>query len=431
MALSFSHGAIQWQSADAATTVYTVSGLSFQPVALRFYWVGIGSATDAADTGSHARRGIGFATSTSDRRCVGSQDQDAAASMVLTTGYRTDCVAMTLTSTPAADGLLDLNSITSDGFTLIVDDASPANITVFWEAWGGSDITVAVTGEILEPAAAGNQDYTVTGFTSGGTDQVVMFAGCQATAAANTAARNDCGLCIGSATSGDSAQNVVQADNNDDASNTVDAQTYARSGECVAMIPVGGNTTITARAQLTQFGTDNFRLNWSGRQVTNRKYIFLAIKGGAWRTGSLTIDANTLNATSTVSGLPFTPIGLSVSTAVNVENTAGTAEDFGIMFMGTGSSPSSRRAMSSLFLHGNTTSEVNLAVEYDQLLTDTTLGVFTIDINAMNADGFQLITDQEVAGEPDTMWIGYLTFGSAAAGTPARYVGNMMMMGVQ
>lgn len=163
MALKFTHGAIQWNSVDGVGVTYTVSGLSFQPKALRFYWQGLGSASDANSETTHSRRGVGFATSTSDRRCVGSQDQDAAATMVCTTGYRTDAVALTLTSTPAADGLLDLDAILSDGFRLIVDDAAPVNITIFWEAWGGDDITNAATGEIAEPAAAGNVDYVVTG----------------------------------------------------------------------------------------------------------------------------------------------------------------------------------------------------------------------------------------------------------------------------
>src|SRR5688572_10497985 len=136
MALEFEHGAVQWLSADAATTTYTVSGLSFQPKALRFYWMGLGSAIDANNETTHSRRGVGFATSTSDRCCVATQDQDAAGSMTCTSGYFTDCVAVTVTSTPSADGKLDINSITSDGFTLIVDDAAPVDITIFWEAWG-------------------------------------------------------------------------------------------------------------------------------------------------------------------------------------------------------------------------------------------------------------------------------------------------------
>ena len=142
MALQFASGAIQWLAADAATTVYTISGLPFQPKGLRFYWTGIGSSVNATTDAVDSRRGIGLAVSTSSRRCVATQDQDNVATTVCTAGQFTDCVVATVTATgPARDGALDLNSITSDGFTLIVDVQGPVDITVCWEAWGGSDIT--------------------------------------------------------------------------------------------------------------------------------------------------------------------------------------------------------------------------------------------------------------------------------------------------
>jgi hypothetical protein len=72
MALSFAHGAIQWAAADTVSTTKTVSGLSFEPKAIRFYWMGLGSATDVdTNMATNERRGIGFASSTSSRRCVG------------------------------------------------------------------------------------------------------------------------------------------------------------------------------------------------------------------------------------------------------------------------------------------------------------------------------------------------------------------------
>lgn len=420
MALEFAHGAVQWLSADAATTVYTISGLSFQPKALRFYWVGIGSSTDVlTEITVHIRRGVGFATSTSDRRCVGVQDQDNVGTSVCTTGYRTDAVAMTLTSTPAADGLLDLNSITSDGFTLIVDDASPVNITVFWEAWGGSDITAAATGEIAEPAATGNVDYTVTGSFQ---PNVVMFAGVQATAAANTAARNDSGICVGFASSGNSADNVVLLGNCDDASNTTDSDGYCKTGECLAMIVVAGGNP-NARAQMTQFNSDGFRLNWIARATTGRKNIYLAIKGGQWKAGSYTIDNQVVNNTATVSGLAFQPVGLCLIGRTTAESTAGTSTINDTACMGTGSSTSSRRTMYVSDVDSPTVMEVRMGIQYDQVLggfgytaASTTPGNSFYDISAINSDGFTIIVDTQQTVDPrNNEWQGYLTFGSEAA----------------
>ena len=80
MALSFAHGAVRWLSTDVATTTYTVSGLSFEPKAIRFYWVGIDSATTTANQTTTERRGVGFASSTTSRACTGTYSLDAGAS---------------------------------------------------------------------------------------------------------------------------------------------------------------------------------------------------------------------------------------------------------------------------------------------------------------------------------------------------------------
>jgi len=413
MALDYEHGAVQWLAADVATTVYTVSGLAFQPKALRFYWVGLQSAADAVSQAVNMRRGIGFAVGTADRRCVGSFAQDTPTTANLDTVARNDAIAVTTTGAGTTDGLLDLNSITSDGFTLIVDDQVPANITVFWEAWGGTDITVAAVGDIAEPATTGDVDYTVTGFVSGATDQVVMLAGVQSTAALNTGLASDSGMYVGFAT-GSGAENIILLGNGDDASGTMDTDGYARGDECVGMITVAGATTVDARAALTQFGTDNFRLNWAARAVTDRRSIFLAIKGGGWRAGDYVIAGNSASATATVSGLLFTPKGISLIGKMEAENASNSASTNDRMSFGSGSSTSSRRSMGVLDENATLVAEVDATIQYDQVLcfpstTGTLISAY--DINAMNSDGFQIIVD--VAGGVASEWQGYLAFGDA------------------
>lgn len=425
MAFGYAHGAIQWDTTDALNAIKTVSGLSFAPKAIKVWTMGIGSATDVSlSTSVHLRYCIGFAVSTSSRRCVAVQDQDAAGTSVCTTGFRNDAIVMTLTSTPAADGLLDVNSFTSDGFTLIVDDVTPVNITVFWEAWGGDDITVAVTGDIAEPAANGDQDYTVTGFTSNGAGQVVMFAGCQATAASPTAARNDSSIMHGWATglSGTApAENNVMLTGADDASGTMDGSFYVLDGECIAMGVVATPTSVTARASLTQWNTDGFRLNWT-RAVTNRRYIYLAIKGGQWKAGIAVIDVRTTNATATVSGLPFQPVGISIMSAGQSESTSGTGGSEVHGSLGAiGPTTSDCRCM-GVYSPNVNACEINSRLEYDQCLVvvDDAAAGASIDINAINSDGFQLITD---TGDADvgsaTAFIAYLACaGNAVVTTP-------------
>lgn len=412
MALSYAYGKIDWFSADAATHVYTVSGLSFQPKALRFYWSGIidaGGLSSGSAT-SHIRRGIGFATSTSDRRCVGSLSEDNAASAVCTTGYRTDAVAMTLTSAPAADGLLDLNSITSDGFTLVVDDASPVDLTINWEAWGGNDVGSAATGEITEPAATGNVDYTVTGSFQ---PSVVMFAGVQETGAANVSSRNDSGLYAGFASSGAAANNIVVLGNSDDGSATMDCDGYALDGECVAMIAVAGGNP-SARAQMTQFNSNGFRLNWIARATTGRKSIYLAIQGGVWAAGGYTIDDRVVGNTATVSGLPFAPVGASFIGRGTTKSTAGTATANDSVSLGSASPGNNAITQASFDINGAATSAVEVHFNASAVLTPGTNSVLSpivTDIGSgFTTDGFSVSI--ESIGGVSAEWQGYLAFGT-------------------
>lgn len=417
-AFGFAHGAVQWASGHAAGSKYQIADLTFQPKAIRFYWMGLGSPTDTASGSTHLRRGVGFAASTSDRRCVGAQDQDTAATMTCTAGYRDDAVAVTVTSTPAADGLLDLDSINADGFTLVVDDAAPADITVFWEAWGGSQITVARTVEIAEPAATGDQDITVTGFTASAVaDQVVMTAGCQETGAAPSASRADSGLCVGFAGGTTQGDNIVLVGNNDDASADSDTDGYCETNLCLAMIVAGGGNP-DAGAYVSAWGTDKFTLTWISRGATGRKYIGLAVKGGRWECNNATIDGSTGGATSTVSGLPFVPTGACFLARRTAAQSGGTSAAQDLMSLGSARGTTSRRTMGALSTDGQTSSEINLVIEYDQCIaTPNNAGAanHALDINAWNSDGFQLIVDAAGSGQASE-WVGYLTFGEAPAG---------------
>jgi hypothetical protein len=411
VALDFAHGVVQWLAADGVSTVYSISGLAFQPKALRFTIVGIASATDAATAASSGRRGMGVAVSPSSRRSIATFSEDAVAAANCGSAWSNDCVVSTCDGSAARTGRLDLDVINASGFDLIVDDATPVDLTVGWEAWGGSDITVAAVGDIAEPAATGDQDYTVTGFVAGATDQVVMFAGCQSTGAVNTAVSQDSGFHVGFATA---SNNMTVCGNADDGSATMDTDGYGRNVECLSMVVIAGGTTMDALATLTQFGTDNFRLNWSARAVTDRRSIFLAIKGGQWTVGAYNIDGTTLNATATVSGLPYAPVGV-VFVGARKSSVAPQGALDSLMF-GVATSTSSRRSMGYQDQNSTADSALHLVVDYDSVLSYPASGALAAayDLNAMNSDGFQVIVD--LAGGIVNELQGYLTFGSAAAG---------------
>lgn len=417
MALNYAHGVIQWDADAGVNTTFTVSGLSFQPKALRFVTMGFYSATDAIDEARDDRRSVGFATSTTSRRCVTIYDDDGAATMLCGVAAFDDCIAARINGTPATEGKLDLNAINSDGFQLIVDvdPGSTQDLIVFWEAWGGTDIDVAAVLDITEPSATGNQSYTVTGFTSDGANQVLMFAGCQSASALNSLEANDAGLCIGHATGTAAGQQHVVAVNQQDGAANANTDRYGVDDECLAMIAIGGGNP-DARAALNAWQTDGFQLNWIARATTGRRYICLAIKGGQWRAGSLAINDNGVGATGTVSGLPFQPIGLSVLANGTSEQTAGTSTTHSVLTFGTGTSTTSRRAHSASSIDGGAAAVVSSVVEHDEIYVTSASGavVRAIDLNAINSDGFQLIVD--VSSANASVWVAYLTFASEAAG---------------
>jgi len=413
MALGFSHGAIQWLTASAIGTTYTVSGLAFQPRALRFYWVGLqsNSPTNLASQAVNERRGIGFASSTTNRRAVGSFSQDTAANANCGVVVGNTEVCITVDGNGAIDGRLDINTITADGFTLIVDDVAPANITVFWEAWGGDDITNVTIGDITEPAATGTQTYTATGFDGNLQNQCVMFAGCQSTAALGTGQAQDSGMCVGFATNDTTTENITVCGNGDDGSATMDTDGYCIQGECLSMIVIGGGNP-NARATLSAYGTDTFTLNWLARATTGRRNVYMAIKGGAWHSSSTTIAGNTLNSTTTLEGFPFNVVGISLIGRMTATQTAGTSTIEDRMGFGSGLSTTSRNSAGVLDEDGTANTEINTVIQYDSVLAyPSNAGALqtAYDISSLRVNQIVLITD--TAGGVANEWIGYLVFG--------------------
>jgi hypothetical protein len=299
-----------------------------------------------------------------------------------------------------------------DGFTLIVDDATPANLTIFYEAWGLDDIQQVTIGDIPEPAATGTQNYTANGFNARGDNQVVMFAGVQSTAALNTGQANDSGFCVGAASGTATAQNIVVVGNSDDASATMDTVSYARATECLAMIVVAGGNP-NARAVLSAFGTDTFTLNWTNRATTNRRYIYMAIKGGGWQVGSYTIRQDS-GRTAAISNLPFILKGISFMGSMKTQSAAGTSTVQDRIGLGSASGLLQRKAMGVLDENATASSEIDLAISHDSISSypsATGTEQARQDLSVFGYNNFTLTVEID-AGGPENEWMGYLAFGA-------------------
>jgi hypothetical protein len=431
MAALFQFGSIQWLTSDALNSTKVISDLGFPPRAIRFYWVGIqsNSPTNTSTQTISERRGMGFASSATTRRSVGTFSADNLADSDCGSVAADDCICITVNGTGAIDGKLDISSFDANGFTLIVDDATPANLTIFYEVWGGDDIQDVTIGDIAEPAATGNQNYTATGFTSTNVvnDQVVMLAGVQSTAALNTGQANDSGFFVGFTTGTATANNIVLLGNSDDASATMDTVGYARAGECLAMIVVAGGNP-NARAVLQSFGTNQFTLNWTNRGTTNRRSIYMAIKGGGWQVGSYTIRQDS-GRTAAVTGLPFYLRGICIMGARKTQSTAGTSSTQDSMGFGTATGTAARQTMAVLDENATASSEIDLAIEYNSLLVfPSATGGFQAryNVNAWGPNNFTTVVSID-AGGPENEWQGYLSFGDIKRPRPIPFEGAFIV----
>jgi hypothetical protein len=412
MAMGFAQGAIQWLTTDALNATKVVTDLGFSPKAIRFYWMGHQSATDSFTQAVSERRGIGFCSNATTRRAVGTFSADNSASSDCGSVAANDCVCITVDGAGTVDGKLDISSIDVNGFTLIVDDVTPANLTIFFEAWGLDDIQQVTIGDIAEPAATGTQVYTANGFNARGDTQCVMFAGVQSTAALNTGQVNDSGLCVGASTGTATAQNIVVVGNSDDGSDPMDTDGYARASECLAMIVVAGGNP-NARAVLSAFGTDTFTLNWTNRGTTNRRFIYMAIKGGGWRVGSYTIRQDA-GRTAAITGLPFILKGISFMGAMKTQAAAGTATVQDRIGLGSASGLLARKAMGVLDENNTASSEIDLAISYDSISSypsATGTEQARQDLSVFGYNNFTAIVEIDEGG-PENEWMGYLAFGS-------------------
>jgi hypothetical protein len=389
-------------------TIYTHSGLGFQPKALVFWTMGQSSGSDTAFAGVDEFFILGFAASTTDRRCVGVYAQWAAAAADTQAVSRNDAVLAIVSSGGLIEGYLDLDSITSDGFTLIVDDATVKTLRYFWMAIGGSDITDAATGEISEPAATGNVSYT-TG--AGFQPTLAFFAGCQLTGATPSAAVADSGIMFGVASGTGAGNQFVFTMNSDEGSATMDVDKYLRFDECLAMIAVAGGNP-SARATFNGFDSVGFDLNWTARATTGRKYIYLAMAAGTKvKAGKVTVNLATVGNTGTVSGLSFSPVGGMIVGTATQESTSATSSTGGQCAIGAFTA-TDRLCLSIYDEDGTGTAEISGGISYDEVyqLLDTAGAVAAeVDFQAMAADGFSLTVDDALAAT--TVDLGYVVLG--------------------
>jgi hypothetical protein len=177
------------------------------------------------------------------------------------------------------------------------------------------------------------------------------------------------------------------------------------------IVVAGGNPN--ARAVLSAFGTDQFTLNWTNRGTTNRRYIYMAIKGGGWRVGSYTIRQDS-GRTAAISNLPFILKGISFMGSMKTQSAAGTSTVQDRIGLGSASGLLQRKAMGVLDENATASSEIDLAISHDSISSypsATGTEQARQDLSVFGYNNFTLTVEIDEGG-PENEWMGYLAFGA-------------------
>ena len=408
MGMSSAVGSFNTGTGAIGTTV-AVSGLGFQPKLVLFWWSNRTGTTDAAGR-ADAGRGFGYAISTSVRGRCNTLAQDTPTSMVTNKSQDdTECIGLTTTA-DAIDGLMDLQSMDADGFTLVVDDVFVASYRVHYLALGGTDITDVAGGNFLKATVTGDQDITSVGFEP---DLVILFSHGGTNLTGTIAV--DTELMIG-AFDGNGNQAVYLGASND-AAGTSQTLSYCTDAECAAIF-ANAITITDQRAQFTSMLSNGFRINWidnAGAVASAIQYI--ALKGGSYKVGSLLTQTDT-TTDIVASGFGFQPAAGMFLSHGKAESTADTPQDDDEWSMGAFSSTSARAAFATADDDAAGTAIVSSAVEHDEVYINLNANTGAVeglmDIKSVDSGGFTCIMDD---ADPAQAFVWYIAFGPSSGPT--------------
>jgi hypothetical protein len=132
------------------TTAFAETGVPFQPTGALF--ASACSAESTTAESQHLQLSIGATDDVPNRRALGFLSEDLTSSTQATVAIEHDEVYVNLSTADALEGLMDVNAVTSDGFTMQMDDADPVASFVWYAAFGVGSVpndTVALVGKTV------------------------------------------------------------------------------------------------------------------------------------------------------------------------------------------------------------------------------------------------------------------------------------------
>lgn len=404
----------------AVSTTIPVTGVGFTPKAIVFFWNGRTESVDTVGSITH-KRGYGFAVSPTDRRtCTNISIDGVNPSDTASRNTPNACVSILL-DTSTVDGELDLQSMDSDGFTLVVDNQFATSYRIFYMAIGGGDVVNAITGQDAAPAGIGQDTVSGLGFQP---DIVFIMSTGQTTTPPVTGV--DARLSFGAAIS--AASQAVWAGGANDGVTPSQSIAYCRSGECVA-IPSTNLASVDVRATFVAFTGDGFTLNWTEANGTAPFFHYLAVQGGSFTLGTLLTQTDTITAITVLTPGYTALAGLLVS-ANRAESSADTVTDNDAWSTGVFSGISQRGAMALLDEDNQATSDTNTAVEFDEVYANISASAAIqglMDVTAIADGSVSFIMDD---ADPSQSFVWYVIFGPAVITPPTPAPGGGVIPGV-
>lgn len=416
MSIQSAVGSIQITT-GAVNTTFTVSGLAFQPKFIMFMWNWRDDAVNAISS-VDVNHGFGFASATTERACVSGMTDDANATTASRCVTRNDCVVSTTTVGAALDALIDLNAINSDGFQLIVDDASAVAFDVHYLALGGTSITNAFVSTVQLQASTGNQSVTAPGFDPG----IVLFGLGRASALSTITSHRS--ISFGAATSSTEQFNVTEWAT----TALTDSETsgYQYTGECAAQN--SGNTVIT---RLSFVSMDPTGFTWNRLEGTSGdQMIYAAIRGGHYRVGNSATrtDANDI----VIDGLESKPSAIIFASNPGfVEDAQNTTHQVASWSLGLATGTAARVAINFSDEDATATVQAGSVVRYDAVYANTDRAATPaitglMDLKSVDSSGFTCVMDDT---DPAASFFGYVAFGPLTDPVGTK-TGILKLMGI-
>jgi len=377
----------------------------FQPKAIIFWWTGMTDTTDACTFGD-CLMGIGFATQTERYRQNLTDDNGAGSQASSATTDNTSCVAVAVVHTTTLDGALDIDTFAnwpSDGFRLIVDDVMPIDMRVGFMAFGGDDIT-DVDLHLYQEATGANSPNV--GFAP----DVLFWGTRHLTSGAGS-------FSLGVSTAGQ--LNACVMGGTDEGSASADTATYCGTEVAAATINTATPTTLATTSVVSALTSTGWDVTTVGGPV-NR--AVLAIKGGKWKSGTLSTrtDGNGI----AITGLGGTPKGVMVGSGNRAQDTSTTGTTPLKVSIGAATSTTERHAQTYVSQHGSANMRVVRAVEHDELYINVTApgsdgadgasGTVEglMDVQSVDSDGFTFVMDN---ADSSAFFAWYVMCGETAA----------------